>query len=72
MEQGNSIPRRTCIDRHTPAELAIHNAIQEVEKLGADRRLTEAFILLVEAKNSVSDYVDWKHSETITESSHDQ
>ncbi len=58
MKTENGIPRRIQLDLITPAELAIHNAMQEVEKLGANSRLTEAVTLLQEAKNAVADFVD--------------
>lgn len=54
----NPLPRRSRLDLNTPAELAIFNAMQEVEKAGADVRLTEAIILLDKAKNAVADFVD--------------
>lgn len=52
------IPRRIRMDLMTPAELSIMNAMQEVEKVGADPKLTEAVILLDKVKNLVSDYTD--------------
>lgn len=42
----------------TPAELAIHNAIGVVEEAGCDVRLTNAVVLLGEAKDYVADFVD--------------
>lgn len=42
----------------SPAEVAIYNAMIELEKVGADRRLTLASIRLQEAKNLVGDYID--------------
>jgi hypothetical protein len=54
----NGIPRRNRLDLNTPAELSIFNAMQEVDKIGADTRLTEAVILLGKAKELVADYVD--------------
>lgn len=42
----------------TPAEFAIYNAIQEVEKMGADISLTNAVIKLSESQNHVADYLD--------------
>jgi len=54
------IPRRIRLDLNEPAELAIYNAIQEVEKAGADPKLTKAVTLLSEAKNLVADYIDSK------------
>ena len=52
------ISRRHRADLWTPAETAIYNAMQEIEKAGADIRLTHAQIKLTEAKNLVADYVD--------------
>ena len=51
-------PRRNILSENTPAELSIHNTIQEVEIIGADVRLTEAVIHLNKAKELVSDFVD--------------
>ena len=50
--------RRCDVLRMTPAELAILNAMIEVEKVGADERLTTAVTLLEKARNSVADFVD--------------
>lgn len=58
MKVTNDVPRRIRLYLNVPAELAITNAIQEIEKLGADVRLTEAQILLQKAKDLVSDYID--------------
>lgn len=54
----NGIPRRIRLDLNRPAELAIHNAMMEVEKMPGDLRLTNAVIKLQEAKNLVSDFID--------------
>jgi hypothetical protein len=51
-------PRRIRMDQWTPAEKAIHAAMQEVEKMPAATQLTEAVILLGQAKDKVSDWVD--------------
>lgn len=40
----------------TPAEHAIYNAIQEVEKFGAHQKLTEVVILLGNARALISDF----------------
>jgi len=53
-----NFPRRNQLDKCTPAELAIFNAMQEVEKVGADLKLTAAIQKLQEAKELVADYVD--------------
>jgi len=55
---NNEIPRRNRIDLCEPSEIAIYNAMYEVEKLGADERLTDAIVKLNEAKELVSDYID--------------
>ena len=54
------IPRRNRLDLNTPAELAISKAIDEVEKLEPNVKLTGAIMLLSEAKDMVSDFVDGK------------
>lgn len=51
---SNDIPRRICVDRMTPA---IRLAIYEVEDAGCDPLLTDAVILLGQAKDKVSDFV---------------
>lgn len=58
LNKMNTIPRRNRIDLFTPAEKAIYEAIREVEKVGADTLLTEAVILLQQAMDKVSDFVD--------------
>lgn len=50
--------RRNRLDLMTPAELAIHKAIEEVEKVGADVRLTNAIMQLQKAKENVSNFTD--------------
>lgn len=55
---GNGVPRRMRLDLVTPAEKAIFNATQEVEKVGADTRLTKVTTLLNEARVLLADYVD--------------
>lgn len=54
----NTIPRRIRLDLLTPAEKAIYDAVQEVEKVGADPLLTDAVVLLQQARDKVADYVD--------------
>lgn len=53
-----TFPRRNRLDLNTPAEKAIYNAMQEVEKVGADPKLTNVIVMLVKAKNLLSDFVD--------------
>lgn len=54
----DDIPRRIRIDRLTPAERAIYDALIAVEAVGAHPLLTEAVVLLQEARSKVADYVD--------------
>lgn len=54
------IPRRCRLDLMTPAELAIYNAVQAVEEVGADPLLTDAVVLLQQAREKVADYIDRK------------
>jgi hypothetical protein len=53
-----AVPRRNRLDRCTPAELAIYAAMDAVEALPADVRLTEAVALLRQARERVADFVD--------------
>lgn len=57
-DEDNGIPRRSRIDRYSPGETAIRAAMQAVEAMGADVRLTEAVIHLQDAQTRVADFVD--------------
>ncbi len=57
-EEWESLTRRNDLSRMTDAEKAIHNAIQEVEKLPPNQRLTNCVIRLQEAKTELSNWVD--------------
>lgn len=50
--------RRVNLQRQTPAELAIGDAVDRVEELPPDERLTNAVVKLQEAKELVADFVD--------------
>lgn len=50
--------RRADMTQQCAAELAIGAAIDAVEKMAADPRLTDAVVLLSAAKASVADFVD--------------
>ena len=50
--------RRNDIYQMTPTELAIREAILKVEELPADTCLTEAVMLLMQAKDKVADFID--------------
>jgi len=58
MSNKNEFPRRSILSSMVPAEVAIYNAVEEVEKLAADVRLTEAVILLTKARSLVADFID--------------
>lgn len=51
-------PRRSRLELCSSAEVAIFEAIQKVEEMGAHEKLTKAQELLSEAKELVSDFVD--------------
>lgn len=55
---NDQIPRRNQLDKLTKAEMAIHNAMNEVEKTGVNPKLTEAITLLQKAKDCVADFVE--------------
>lgn len=57
---NQTTPRRIRLDLMEPAEKAIQDAMQEVEKLPADPKLTDAVVLLSQAKDLVSDFIDTK------------
>jgi hypothetical protein len=55
----DGIARRICTDLMTPAELAIYQAQIAVEAiLGAHTLLTDAAILLSQARDKVADFVE--------------
>ncbi len=56
----NGVPRRNRVDLYTKAELAIREAMLAVEEAGAHPLLTDAVVLLSEAKNKVADFVEIK------------
>lgn len=55
---SNELPRRCYIDKQTEGERVIREAIAVIETLGCHPHLTRAVILLGQAKDAVSDYVD--------------
>jgi len=55
---SEKLPRRIRLDKHTPAEKAITEAMNAVEEAGCDVLLTEAVVMLAEARDKVSDFVD--------------
>lgn len=54
----NKFPRRSCVYLLSPAEKAVYDAVQAVENVGADVRLTEAIVLLSQARENLADYFD--------------
>ncbi len=59
-------PRRSRVDKFTPAETAIRAALQAVETVGADVRLTDAVVLLGHAADRLADFVENQPSREIT------
>ena len=57
-------PRRNRLDLNTPAEKAIYDAMQEVERAGADVKLTKVVTLLSKAKDTLADYIDKVETES--------
>ncbi|HEY0839740.1 MAG TPA: hypothetical protein VGD74_06100 [Vulgatibacter sp.] len=57
-EWSKSIPRRNKLYKCTPAERAIYDAMQSVERAGCHPLLTDAVNLLDQARNKVADFVD--------------
>lgn len=55
---GNNVPRRNVLTYNVPAELAIRNAIDRIETMGADIRLTEIVTMLGRALDLLGDVVD--------------
>jgi hypothetical protein len=55
---SNEVPRRCKLYEFTTTETAIYNAMQAVEALPADVRLTRAVCLLQQARELVADFVD--------------
>lgn len=51
-------PRRNRLDKNWPEELKIWEAIQAVEGMGAHPLLTEAVVLLSQAKDKVADWIE--------------
>lgn len=54
----NGFPRRIRVDLATPAETAIREAMQAVERAGAHLLLTDAVNLLAQAREKVADFVE--------------
>jgi hypothetical protein len=56
--RNEAVPRRIDRTRMTPAERAITDAMLAVEIVGAHPLLTDAVVLLGQAREKVADYVD--------------
>lgn len=50
--------RRVDLQQMTPLEQNIRHLVLEIEKLGADPRLTDCIVLLGQAREKLADYVD--------------
>lgn len=58
MSKVANFPRRNCMWLKTPSETALQNALQSVEELGADGKLTEAIEHISKAQELVADFID--------------
>lgn len=58
LPMNRPIPRRSQMQQWCSAEKAIYDAMQVVEEMGADPRLTAAVNLLAAAKSQVSDFME--------------
>lgn len=54
----DQIRRRNRVDLMYPVELAMFKAMQELEKIGADVKLTKAGDLLKQASDIISDFLE--------------
>jgi hypothetical protein len=61
----NKFPRRSCVYLLMPAEKAVYDAVQAVENVGADVRLTDAVVLLQLAREKLADYFDEQLGNTL-------
>jgi len=61
----DDFPRRSRIDYMTSAELAIYAAMEAVEMAGAHVLLTDAVILLGQARDKVADFVELDKPPTV-------
>jgi len=52
--------RKVYLSFNLTSELKIREAISEVENLGADEKLTEIIVMLSNAKDLLSEYIDEK------------
>lgn len=58
MSGGFDWPRRASLEHMTPAEVAIRNAVIEVEKVGAHPDLTAIVTGLGDLQDKLADYID--------------
>lgn len=56
--KNKEFPRRNNLACQFDSEKSIQKAIYEVEKMGTDVLLTDTIVLLSQAKDKVSDYID--------------
>ncbi len=54
----DDMPRRIQLDKMEPVEKTIREAMEMVEYMGADVKLTDAIMKLDEALGLVSDFID--------------
>lgn len=54
----NGLPRRIQIDQHSSIEMLIYTAMFFVEDAGCNPLLTDAAVLLAQAKEKIADYLE--------------
>jgi hypothetical protein len=62
MQTDNTIPRRSRLDLLSTGERAVYDAVQAVEGMGADPLLTDAVVLLQQARDKIADFVDGRRA----------
>lgn len=65
MKMIDGTPRRCRLDLLTPAEIALWQAASMIEDSGAHPLLTEAIMLLQQARERVADYVELEQDENL-------
>jgi len=60
MPLPSTMPRRIQIDKLTPEEKVLYDAVQLVEGIGAHPHLTDCVISLQKARDHLADFVDKK------------
>lgn len=60
MKMINGLPRRAILFQMKPEEAGLLHLTKEIERIVADTRLTDAVVLLGQAREKLGDYFDEK------------